>query len=213
MFIDGKSPDRPPKNKAELATIILLSVFFFGCLGFAVFEDFTVYKLSVPFFLVSWAILLIIHEFGHALVAKALGWRVELVSIGTGKLLTTRRIFGMPTEFRAIPLSGFAVPRPTDLIQPQFKSFLIYAAGPGVELLLVSLIWYLMGSEQLLQRSPSIVTIALQSFCSAAIFGACINLIPLPISSEDGKTRWTDGMGMIMSWRLPTSYFKGIIQG
>ena len=210
MYINGKVPDRPPRNKAELAAIILLVVFFGGMVGFALFEDFTVYKLSVPFFIASWVILLIIHEFGHALMARALGWRVELVSIGSGRLVFTKRILGMKTEFRAIPLSGFAVPRPTDLIQPQFKNFLIYAAGPGIELALVAAVWLLLG-QALLQKQPSITLILIQSFCIAATFGALVNLVPLPFNTDDGKKAWSDGLGMIMSWRLPTAYFAELL--
>ena len=144
-------------------------------------------------------------------MAKALGWHVEKISIGTGKLITTRCIWGMPTEFRTIPLSGFAVPRPTDLIQPQMKSFLIYAAGPGVGLLLVGLIYAAVGNDMLLSHQPTLWIIFLQAFCAAAIFGAFISLVPLPYQDGDKKA-WSDGLGMILSWFVPDEEYAKMIR-
>ena len=207
QFIKGKIPDRPPRNLSEVLAIVVVSLFFAGMMGADFFKDYSVYKLGIPIFLVSWAVLLVIHEFGHALMARALGWRVEKVCIGTGKLITKKQIFGMPTEFRAIPLSGYAMPRPTDLIQPQMKSFLIFAAGPGIELLLAIGIWIAVGSDMFFSRQPILWLIALQVFSAAAVFGAVMNLVPLPHQNDNGTYAWSDGLGMILSWRLPDEHF------
>lgn len=201
-FINGKPPDRSPRNKTEVATIVILGVFFTGLMLAALLKDFSVFKLSIPFFMISWILLLVIHEFGHALMARALGWKVSRVSIGTGKVIAKRKIRGMQTEIRAIPLSGYAQPRPADLIHPQMKNFLIYAAGPGIELFIVGLFWFFLGNETLLSREPFIWLIGIQSFSVAAIFGAIINLIPLAHDSELGKTP-SDGLGMILAWKIP----------
>lgn len=199
-------PDKGPQTPNEWGILVIISLAFVVLIGLELFRDFTPAKLSVPFFLISWVILLIIHEFGHALMARFLGWKVDLVSIGTGKLRATRRILGMEVEFRTIPLSGFAQPRPADLINPQLKQFLIYAAGPGIELLLVAGLVLIFGTGALLQRTSEVGIIAVQSFCVAAVFGAVINLIPFPIQSRDGVS-WSDGLGMINSWRIPTNEF------
>ncbi len=206
-FEDGQPPERPPQTKNEWGILVIILFFFLLMLSLDLAEDWTVKKLSVPFFLISWVILLIVHEFGHALMAKALSWKVEKVCIGTGKVVFRKRIFGMPTEFRTIPLSGYASPQPADLIAPQLKQFLIYAAGPGIELVCVALIAWIVGPEKLLTRVDDVGIIATQTFCVAALLGVFINLIPIPHDTENG-TAWSDGLGMILCWRLPDEYFR-----
>ncbi len=211
MLPDDESiPDRGPETPNEWGVMVIIALTFAVLIGLELAKDFTVAKLSVPFFLISWVILLVVHEFGHALAAKFLGWQVDLVCIGTGKVRFRRRIFGMPVEFRSIPISGFAQPRPADLISPQLKQCVIYAAGPGIELLLVAVIAVLVGPDAMLHRSQEVWIVALQSFCVAAIFGAGFNLIPFPHQTRDGVA-WSDGLGMIMSWRIPTSEFAAWI--
>lgn len=130
-------PDRPPGTPNEWGVLVILSFFFGLFLLLELAREFEVAKLSVPFFLIAWVFLLVLHEFGHALAARFLGWRVERISIGSGMVRYERSILGMPVEFRTLPLSGFVLPRPVDLTAPRLKQFLIYAAGPGIELLTV----------------------------------------------------------------------------
>ncbi len=208
MLPDDESiPDRGPETPNEWGVMVIIALTFAVLIGLELAKDFTVAKLSVPFFLISWVILLVVHEFGHALAAKFLGWQVDLVCIGTGKVRFRRRIFGMPVEFRSIPISGFAQPRPADLISPQLKQCVIYAAGPGIELLLVAVIAALVGPNAMLHRSQEVWIVALQSFCVAAVFGAGFNLIPFPHQTRNGVA-WSDGLGIIMSWKIPTSEFE-----
>ena len=211
-FIEGKPPDRPPRSASESAALVVVGLFFGGMILAALFKDYTIYKLSIPIFIVSWVILLVIHEFGHALMAKTVGWQVERVCLGAGKLLATRNILGMPTEFRAIPLSGYVRPRPKDLVLPQLKNCLIYAAGPGIELALVALLSILIGPDRMLSREPDLWLIAVQAFCVAAIFGAVINLIPLSHDTEHGKSP-SDGLGIILAWMIPDEQYAEWIKG
>ena len=211
-FEEGEPPDQKPKTGNEWGILVIISFFFSLMLGLELAENFTVKKLSVPFFLFSWVILLVIHEFGHALMARVLGWKVILVSIGTGQVRARKMILGMPVEFRTIPLSGFASPRATDLIAPRLKQCLIYAAGPGVEILCVLVLGFLLGFDKLLSPSYSVGIIAAQSFCVAALLGVVINLIPFPHQTENGVA-WSDGLGMILCWKLPDEYFERQIHG
>lgn len=185
----------------------MFTFLFAGLFTAEIIRDFQIAKLSLPFFLVSWVLLLAIHEFGHALTARALGWRVELVSLGFGQVRRKLHILGMKVEIRTLPLSGFVRPRPLDLISPRLKNFLIYAAGPGIEILIVLMIALLVGPSNLLQRSASMPLVATQSFCLAALLGAILNLIPLPHRNDDGSQSWSDGLGMLLCWSLPDSYY------
>jgi regulator of sigma E protease len=92
--------------------------------------------------------MILIHEFGHYAVAKLLGVRVEVFSIGFGK-----RLFGFrrgETDYRvaAIPLGGYVKmsgENPMDertgdprefLSHPRWHRFLIAIAGPSMNILL-----------------------------------------------------------------------------
>ncbi|MDF1859765.1 MAG: M50 family metallopeptidase [Verrucomicrobiales bacterium] len=200
------APDRPPQTKNEWGILVIISLFFGVFLVMELAKDFTPAKWSVPFFLLSWIALLFLHELGHALMARFLGWRVERICIGLGQVRSTSRILGMPIEFRTIPLSGYVLPRPADLIAPRLKQCLIFSAGPGIELLLVGLCVLIFGTEALLQRTNEVPIIAVQSFCVAALFGALLNLIPFPVETKEG-TAWSDGLGMILCWKLPDEWF------
>jgi len=195
-------PDRSPKTPNEWGIIVIISLFFGLFIAVEILSDFAPAKLSFPFFLSSWVLLLVIHEAGHASVAKALGWHVSKIVIGSGVSRVSFSLGSTRVEFRSIPLSGFVVPLQTDTIAPRLKHFCIYAAGPGIELLLVVILLLALGPETLLQRTDHISTIATQSFIVAALLGALINLVPFSFVSG-GKQSWSDGMGMIMCWRLP----------
>lgn len=205
-------PDRAPQTPNEWGVLVLLSFFFALFIFLELAQDFSVAKLSVPFFLISWVILLILHEFGHALMAKMLGWQILLVSIGHGVVRARLAVFDTPVEFRTLPLSGFVLPRPGNLVAPRLKQFLIYAAGPGIELVAVAIIVSLIGPDAMLRRSPEVWLIAAQSFCVAALFGAIFNLIPFPHQTAEG-TAWSDGLGMIRCWRIPDEEFRKRMEG
>jgi len=107
--------------------------------------SFIIYPLA---FVVVLGIMILVHEFGHYAVAKALGVRVEVFSIGFGK-----RLFGFrrgDTDYRvsAIPLGGYVKmsgENPMDertgdpaefLSHPRWHRFLIAIAGPAMNILL-----------------------------------------------------------------------------
>ena len=201
-FFEGKPPERAPATKNEKAVMVLISLAFVAFLGIEFAGNYSPRKLSAPFFLLSWAVLLVIHEFGHALMARAVGWRVELISLGFGAIRSRHTILGMPVEFRTIPLSGYVLPRPGDLIAPRLKEFLVYAAGPGIELLAVAVIAIAVGPASLTALTDAVPMIAVQSFCVAALTGAILNLIPISFHTGEGRSA-SDGLGMILCWTRP----------
>ena len=108
-------------------------------------SDFLISLVAVVFVL---GFMILIHEFGHYAVAKWLGVRVEVFSIGFGK-----RLFGFrkgDTDYRvsAIPLGGYVKmsgENPMDertgdpaefLSHSRWHRFLIAIAGPAMNILL-----------------------------------------------------------------------------
>lgn len=155
-------------------------------------------KLGALLFVVFWIPLLFIHEFGHAVMARLLGWRVQRIVIGVGKSLMNTRFLGAPMDIRSIPLEGFVQIAPRNLHLARLKHALIYFAGPGIELLVFFIILNFFGSwGEFITINNDYPRIALQSFAFAALVGAVLNLIPLGIITKDGSTP-NDGMGILM---------------
>jgi regulator of sigma E protease len=92
--------------------------------------------------------MILIHEFGHYAVAKLLGVRVEVFSIGFGKRLLGFRRGDTDYRIAAIPLGGYVKmsgENPMDertgdpgefLSHPRWHRFLIAIAGPSMNILL-----------------------------------------------------------------------------
>src|SRR5262249_12259735 len=92
--------------------------------------------------------MILIHEFGHYAVAKLLGVRVEVFSIGFGKRLLGFRRGDTDYRVSAIPLGGYVKmsgENPMDartgdpgefLSHPRWHRFLIAIAGPFMNILL-----------------------------------------------------------------------------
>src|SRR2546430_198053 len=92
--------------------------------------------------------MILIHEFGHYAVAKWLGVRVEVFSIGFGKRLLGFRKGETDYRIAAIPLGGYVKmsgENPMDertgdpkefLSHPRWQRFIIAVAGPAMNILL-----------------------------------------------------------------------------
>lgn len=108
--------------------------------------------VSLASMLVLLGILVLVHEFGHFVVAKLFGVRVETFSVGFGK-----RLFGFrrgDTDYRisALPLGGYvkmAGELPTENVtgapeeyssHPRWQRVLIACAGPAANFLLAFLL-------------------------------------------------------------------------
>lgn len=198
MHIDQRHRDKEPTSKGEKIFLIVITLAFLFMMTMEVITNYEPKKLGALLFVVFWIPLLFIHEFGHAIVAKVVGWQVNRIVIGFGKVLKTTKLLGAPMEIRSIPLEGFVQIAPKNTDFARFKHALIYFAGPGIELLVFfSIMFFLGGWEQFFTISNDYLRIALQSFAFAALVGAVINLIPIGIITKDGSTP-NDGMGILL---------------
>ncbi|PID46024.1 MAG: hypothetical protein CSB47_05780 [Proteobacteria bacterium] len=196
MYIDQK--DKGASSKSEKIFILIISTLFLFMMGMEMISNYEPRKLGMLFFILFWIPLLFLHEFGHALMARACGWEVKRTVIGFGSIFHTTTLFGAPMEIRMIPLEGFVSIAPLNMHWVRIKHALIYFAGPGIELLVFLLIMLLLGTDQIFSLHDHYGQIALQSLAFAALVGAVINLIPLGIRTEQG-TSPNDGLGILLS--------------
>jgi hypothetical protein len=162
-------------------------------------HDFRPEKLSIVFMALVYGPLVVLHEAGHAVACRALGWRVLRIEIGRGRRIVRFRVGEVPVDIRWLPVGGFVVPAPVRLRRPRLESAVIYAAGPGIELLLALGVGLGVGLERLLSASPSLGVIFAQSMVAVVGLHLFFNLVPLGVSDgpyEDGPT---DGLGVLLS--------------
>jgi len=115
--------------------------------------------MSLLGFLITIAVLVAFHEFGHFWVARKLGVKVLTYSLGFGPALWSTRKGPDAIEYRiaAFPLGGYVKmlderEAPVDPSeqhrafnrQPVWKRFLIVLAGPVANILLALVLWMLM---------------------------------------------------------------------
>jgi len=197
-----KSPQTGRERVIAFAFVAILVALFAA----EVASDFRLEKLTAVSFLLAWIPLLFLHEFGHAIVAWALGWYVGRIVVGFGRPVRTFQIGETQFEIRSFPLEGFVQCVPRNLKFPRTKNALVYFAGPGVELLLAGLLLIAVGPETLLGMPTQISTTVLQGLWGAAMVGAVLNLIPHSVATENGRVP-NDGLGILQSFFLPEHYF------
>ncbi|MBX3272438.1 MAG: site-2 protease family protein [Sandaracinaceae bacterium] len=199
------APDREPRGNERwiLAAAFLLAL---GALGAIVVDDYEPAKLAPVFMLLSWFPLIALHELGHAVAARLVGWRVEQIVVGFGREALSFEVWGVPFVLKTYPLGGYVVPAPRRLEGIRLRSALVYAAGPLAELALVGGIALALGPEVLFARTDAVGVIALQAVAIAATLGAGLNLVPRRVETERG-TSLSDGMGVLASLVRPAASF------
>ena len=83
--------------------------------------------------IVGLGFLILVHEFGHFIVAKATGMRVEEFSLGFGRYLISKRIGETVYGISAIPLGGYV--RVTGMHKEEFEARIAEAREEEAELL------------------------------------------------------------------------------
>lgn len=128
--------------------------------------------------------VILAHEFGHLLAAKAAGIPIKVFSVGFGP-----RLFGITrggTEYRLslVPLGGYVMPDIEDenafFDLPVSRRVLLTAGGPAASLVLPLLCFAVAG---VLRSGIGIDTILIKPFTqTAAIFWKTASIIPLLFS-------------------------------
>ena len=201
MDILDPSPRLPMTDGERLAMTVCGAVFLaLFVIGFA--QDWTPRKWGLLFMIVAWVPLLVIHELGHAFAAWSVGWRVSEIVIGYGREWKIFYWGETRVRLKVVPIEGYVLPSPGDLNGPRRKNAWVYFGGPGAEIVVVLILWWISGG-QLFEPSDEIRMIALQGVAASAGLGLFYTLIPLPLGGNV-----TDGLGMLMSSNLSDDDFQ-----
>ena len=195
MFTELKVPaGRRPLTRTEARISAILGTLFSLMIVAAIFEEFSPRKLSIFLILLFWLPMLVLHELGHAVMARALGWEVREVVIGFGRTLWQFSVGNTRVSIKLAPVEGYVLPAANSKRLLRTKSVMIYAAGPGAELLLLGIILWAVGWDTVFNSSDELSLIALQSLAIVIIYSAGFNLLPFRI---EGAV--SDGLGIISS--------------
>ena len=205
-----EGPQRGPETRQEIAIAVGVLLLGVGLFAAEVVTDYRPAKLVGLLFLVAWLPLIALHEAGHAVAARLVGWRVGQVVVGFGKPMWRGRVGGAAVELRLFPIEGFVTNVPGDLNFPRLKHAFIYFAGPGVELLLAGVLIGVVGWDRFFTESPDGFVIAAQAVGVAALVGGVLNLIPHG-GQVGGRTVPNDGLGILLCVFRPDSFYRSMV--
>ncbi len=159
-------------------------------------------------FLLVLSVLVFIHELGHFTVARLLGVKVYVFSIGFGKKLISKQWKGTQWTFSLIPLGGYVKMKGQEDINPTlvnndadsyniktpFERILILLAGPFANFILAFIIYIAIGLLGNNHLSPTIGKVIENSPAQKA--GLIANDEILKINNTKINT-WDDLSGII----------------
>ena len=169
-------------------------------------------------FLIVLSILVFIHELGHFTVARLLGVKVYVFSIGFGKKLISKQWKGTEWSFSLIPLGGYVKMKGQEDLNPAlanndsdsynvktpFQRILILLAGPFANFLLAFVLYIAIGLLGNNHLTATIGKVIENSPAQKA--GLMKNDEILKINDKEIKT-WDDLSGIIKDSNNPLKFY------
>ena len=140
------------------------------------------------------AIGIVPHELGHGLAGRLCGLDVRAIVVGSGPTIFLTRIFGIPTEFKLLPIAGVALAQPTQVTWLRTRWFMFVAAGPMANALAILCAHFVFGvplwSASLLHAGPAGL------FVFANWIHVVVNLVPFMTHTNYGRMP-NDGLSLL----------------
>ncbi len=151
--------------------------------------------LNLCLFQLISVLMIVPHEFGHAIAARAAGMRVISITIGAGAPLFTAQWFNLRWEIKRIPVGGITTFTGTSTHFYRCKVFLTILCGPGANLLMI--VSALQFPQQWFLSHPSgIYLFPGIIFYAANALIILVNLLPHH-AIIDGRKTPSDGLQLL----------------
>jgi len=138
------------------------------------------------------AVLIVVHESGHALMTRLVGWRVRAVVIGAGSVVCRFQVAGIPVVIHLWPIWGYVQPEFASTHGMRWKFILVVLAGPAFELALLALLLWLLDVQAILVLDNAARTFAAVTLCVMILFDVISSLAPWTFRTPERAFK-TDG--------------------
>lgn len=146
---------------------------------------------------VAFSFLMIVpHEFAHALAAKALGMRVSRIILGHGLTLMEGRLL-FPIEVKMLPLGGVAICAHRSRKWLRLKTFLMVLAGPIPSVAVIAVVLTFVPVDELC-TNPSGRLMPLAALVAASALNLLVGLLPRKVITPMGKVP-SDGLRLLQA--------------
>ncbi|MEM8995282.1 MAG: site-2 protease family protein, partial [Acidobacteriota bacterium] len=185
------------RSQREARQTLYLSLLFLvgGVAAAAVGLPIGIVFINLFIMQVAVVLMIIPHELGHLLTARALGLGAPAVLIGVGRRLFTTSAFGAKWELRAVPLGGLTLISDRGLPGLRWRMWLAVLAGPVVSGLVLLAIWavqiLVVGRASFGSLFDGFAPVA--AFVWANILILVTNLLPLRTTNVLGQKQGNDG--------------------
>lgn len=150
-------------------------------------------------FCLTWIVVVVPHELGHALGGLAVGLRLFTVSIGaSGRVVRVWRIVGYDVAIYSVVLGGGVLSAPKDLRWVRLRKFISGSSGPLADVLLI------VGALTLLDRfsHQEVMFWVLSAFVYGVGFRLAYGLIPR-MGWHKRRLIPNDGLNLLRIPRIP----------
>jgi tetratricopeptide (TPR) repeat protein len=141
------------------------------------------------------------HELGHAVVARALGYRVFSIICGVGPTLVDRIVGNVRVRVRGLPISGVTLAAPCARRAFRVRAMLMLGAGVGVNAAMLAFVLWLAPdlSFRRLTTGPAPGLV----FVAASALVIALNLFPMKMLNVNGPLP-NDGLQLLrVPWLKP----------
>jgi tetratricopeptide (TPR) repeat protein len=157
----------------------------------------------MPSFILFWPlsiVLTVLHELGHALATKLVGWKVRKINIGSGKIIFSLNFIGFPWEIKQTHIGGSTELLRRSVYRYRLKNFFVYLCGPLTHFLLIIFL-LLFPHEIIFANLPDTFFSPGTYFCAINFLYLVVNIFPHTFENE-GKQIPNDGLLMMKIFSL-----------
>lgn len=149
----------------------------------------------------------IIHEFGHVLAGRSVGFRIFAVEIGWGRVVAEFFLWKMRMRFRSILFGGFVRGVPKEIRHYRLRESIFIMGGPLANALLIWLGFELLWIDEVFESGlfQGFIPVRMLMLSNAVML--IYSLFPHEMNTQHGKSG-NDMLLLWRTWRQPETQFR-----